>query len=145
VGASFVRGPLAFGDERAVGNAHGREIEDLAEVEGEAGAAGMVSAGGVDQEDVRRRGDGSHGGFEQRSLSEGQQSWLVRCARSAGYNDRLLADTGGCPRRVARLAGAGAASGEADEHGADPRDRLEPPRRRSERGQAQLLLDQLLA
>jgi hypothetical protein len=47
-----------------VGDSDGREIEDLAEMEGEAGAAGMVSAGGVDQEDIRLRGEGSHGGFE---------------------------------------------------------------------------------
>jgi hypothetical protein len=87
-----------------VGDADGREIEDLAEVEGQAGAARMVPAGGVDQEDIRLRAEGSHGGFEQRSLSEGEQARLVRCARSAGYDDRLLADTGGCPRRVARVA-----------------------------------------
>jgi hypothetical protein len=68
-GALFVRGPLPFGDERAVGDADGREIEDLAEVEGEAAAAAMVSAGGVAHEDIQLCGEGSHGGFQQRSLA----------------------------------------------------------------------------
>jgi hypothetical protein len=121
------------------------EVQHCTEVEGEAGAAGVVSAGGVDQEHIGRNRNGSHGSLEQRSFSEGQQSWLVRCTRSAGYDDRLLADTGGCPRRVARVAGAGAASGKADEDAADSRAGLEPPRLRLERGQAQLLFDQLLA
>jgi hypothetical protein len=119
-----------------VGDADGWEIEDLAEVEGEAAAAGMVSAGGVDQEDIRLRGKGSHGGFEQMSLSEGQQPRLVRCARSAGYDDRLAVDTRGRPGRVARVARAAAASGEADEDAANSRAGLERPRRRIERGQA---------
>jgi hypothetical protein len=110
-GAWFVHGPLALGDEWAVRDADRWEVQHRAEVEGEAGAAGVVSGGGVDQEDIRLRGEGSHGGFEQSSLSKGQQSWLVRCARSAGYDDRLAADAGRCPRRVARMAGAGAASG----------------------------------
>jgi hypothetical protein len=135
-GASFGRGPLAFGDKRAVGDAHGREIEDLAEVEGEAGAAGMVSAGGVDQEGIRLRSECAHGGFEQSSLSESQPSRLVRRARSAGYDDRLPADAGRRPGRVARVAGAGAASGEADEDAADSRVGLEAPRLRLEGGQA---------
>jgi hypothetical protein len=112
------------------------EAQHCTEVECEAGTAGMVSAGGVDHDDIRLRGKGSEGGFQQRPLSEGQQPWLVRCARSAGYDHRLAVDTRGCPRRVARVAGAGAASGEADEDAADPRARLEPPRRRVERGQA---------
>jgi hypothetical protein len=83
-GASFVRGPLALGDERAMRYADRGDVQHRAEVEGEAAAAGMVSAGGVDQEDLRPRGEGAHGGLEQRSLSERQQSRLVRCARSAG-------------------------------------------------------------
>jgi hypothetical protein len=48
-GALFARGPLALGDERAVRDADGREIEDCAEVEGEATDAGVVPAGRVDQ------------------------------------------------------------------------------------------------
>jgi hypothetical protein len=43
------------------------------------------------------------------------------------------------------MAGAGAASGEADEDAADSRAGLEAPRFGLERGQAQLLFDQLLA
>jgi hypothetical protein len=136
VGASFIRGPLALGGERAVRDAHRREVQHCTEVEGEAAAAGMVSAGGVDQEDIRLRGKGSHGGFEQMSLSEGQQPRLVRCARSAGYDDRLAVDTRGRPGRVARVARAAAASGEADEDAANSRAGLERPRRRIERGQA---------
>jgi hypothetical protein len=48
-GASFVRAghsPPATSGRWVY--ADGREVEDLAEVEGEAGAAGMVPAGGVD-------------------------------------------------------------------------------------------------
>jgi hypothetical protein len=95
--------------------------------------------------DLRLRGKGSEGGFQQRPLSEGQQPWLVRCARSAGYDHRLAVDTRGCPRRVARVAGAGAASGEADEDAADSRAGLEAPRLGVEGGNTQLLIDQLLA
>ena len=55
-GAALVCRPLAFGLERAVGDADGRDVEHRAEVEGQAGAARVVAAGGVDQEDVRRLG-----------------------------------------------------------------------------------------
>jgi len=47
-GAALVFQPLTFGLERAVGDADCWYVEHSAEVEREAGAAGMVSAGGVD-------------------------------------------------------------------------------------------------
>jgi hypothetical protein len=128
-----------------VGDADRRDVQHRTEVEGEAGSAGMVSAGCVDQQHIRRSREGSHGGFEQWSLSEGQQARLVCCAGTARHHERLLPDTGRCPRRVASVARAAAASGEADEDAADPSAWLEAPRRKLERGQAQLLLDQLLA
>jgi hypothetical protein len=51
-----------------VRDAYRREVQHCTEMEGEAAAAGMVSAGGVDQEDVRLHREGAHGGFQQRSL-----------------------------------------------------------------------------
>jgi hypothetical protein len=47
-GTALVWGPFAFGDKRPVGDADGRDVEHRAKVEGEAGSARMVSAGGVD-------------------------------------------------------------------------------------------------
>ena len=60
-------------------------------------------------------------------------------------NGRCAARGCGCPRPLSGAAGPAAATGEADEDCADPRAGLEPPRHGIERGQAQLLLDQLLA
>jgi hypothetical protein len=54
-----------------VGDADGREVEDGAEVEGEAGAARVVAAGAVDEEDVRRVFEGTRCGFQPRAFPEG--------------------------------------------------------------------------
>src|SRR6266516_127128 len=108
---ALVRRPLALGDEWAMRDADGWEIQYGAEVEGEAGALRVVSACGVDQEHIGRLRQGTHGR----------------------------------PRGVTGLAGAAAAAGEADEDSADRRALFEQPRRRLDRGQQFLLLDQLLA
>jgi hypothetical protein len=120
-------------------------FEHRAELEREAGSARMVAAGRVDQEHVRRFRQRVDGGFQKFALPEGEQARLVRHARMTWHHCRCWADTRGCPRRVACLAGAAFPTGEADEDGTDLRFRLESPRCRPERGQPRLLLDQLLA
>jgi hypothetical protein len=62
--ASFVWWPVALGGEWAVGDTYRREIQDGAEVEGDAGSARVVSAGAVDQEDAGRVPQRAHGGFQ---------------------------------------------------------------------------------
>jgi hypothetical protein len=69
-GAAFVCRPLAFSYERAVGGPYGWEIQDCTEVESEAGSAWVVSAGGVDKEDVRRFRESADNGFEQGSFAQ---------------------------------------------------------------------------
>jgi len=69
-GTTFVFRPLGFGGEWAVRNAHGREVQHSAEVEGQAGSARVVAAGGVDQEHVRRLRQCAYRGFEQGALAQ---------------------------------------------------------------------------
>jgi hypothetical protein len=68
-GASFVFGPVTLGDEWAVRDADGRDVEHRSQVESEAGSAWMVSTGGVDQEDVRRLAKCADSGLEQLALA----------------------------------------------------------------------------
>lgn len=68
-GAALVRRPFAVGDEWAVRDAHGGNVENRAEVESEAGSAWMVSTGGVDKEDVRRLGKCADSGLQQLALA----------------------------------------------------------------------------
>ena len=145
-GAALLGRPLALGDERAVGDADGRELEHRAELEREAcSARRMVAPGRVDQKHVRQLWQGANGGFKECALAEGEQARLVRRACTACQHRRAPADARGCPRPVADLAGAAFPAGEADEDAADLHVRRAPPRCRSERGQPRLLLDQLLA
>jgi hypothetical protein len=58
-----------MGDKWAVRDADGRNVEHRAEVESEAGSAWMVSAGGVNQEDVRRLGKRANSGLQQLTLA----------------------------------------------------------------------------
>jgi hypothetical protein len=64
-GAALLGRPLALGDERAVGDADGRELEHRAELEREACSAGMVAPGRVDQKHVRQFWQGANGGFKE--------------------------------------------------------------------------------
>jgi len=113
-------------------------------MEREAGAARVIAACSVDEQHVWRLRERAHRRLEQRSLTQGEQARLVRCARAPWHDGRLVADRGSHPRRVAAATRAAAATGETDEDGADPRSRSEPPRGRVERAEPQLLLDQLL-
>src|SRR5919108_5800337 len=71
-GPSFVCRPLALGDERAVGDADRREVEHRAEVEGEARAARVVAARGVDQEHIGRLRECAHCRFEESAFAKGE-------------------------------------------------------------------------
>jgi hypothetical protein len=87
----------------------------------------------------------ARGGLEQGSLAESEQARLVGSGGAAGHGDGLAARARSCPRPVSGAAGPAAAAGEADEDRAEPRAGLEPPQQGVERGQPQLLLDELLA
>jgi hypothetical protein len=54
-----------------VGDADRWEIEDGAEVKGEAGAARVVAAGAVDEEDIWRVLEGAPCGFQQGAFAKG--------------------------------------------------------------------------
>jgi hypothetical protein len=77
-GTALVGRPLAPGDERAVGDANSREVEDRSELERKAGAARMVAAGRVDENDIRQLWQRTNGGFHERTLAEGEQARPVR-------------------------------------------------------------------
>src|SRR5438093_13390522 len=113
-------------------------------MEREAGAARVIAACSVDEQHVWRLRERAHRRLEQRSLTQGEQARLVRCARAPWHDGRLVADRGSHPRRVADIAGAAAAAGEADEDAADPRSWSKLPPRRVECAEPQLFLDQLL-
>src|SRR6266545_5356926 len=129
-GALLVRRPLALRVERAMGDADGREIQNCAELEREPRPARVVTARGVDQEDIRRLRKGTDGCFQQRAFAQREQSRLVGGARPALYDNRLAADIRGRPGLVTGLARTALAAGKADEDAADPRARLEQPGRR---------------
>jgi hypothetical protein len=144
-GASLVRRPCALGDERAVRHADGRHVQHRTEVQREARPARMVAPGRVDEEHLRRFRERADRGLQQGSFAESQQARLVGSGGAAGHGDGLAARARSCPRPVSGAAGPAAAAGEADEDRAEPRAGLEPPQQGVERGQAQLLLDELLA
>jgi hypothetical protein len=91
---------------------------------------------------LRERADG---GLQQGSFAESEQARLVGSTGAAGHDDGVATRTRGRPGRISGAALPAAASGEADEDRADACARLEPPRNSVDCGQAQLLLDQLLA
>jgi hypothetical protein len=119
-----------------VGDTDRRDIQQRAEVEREAGAAWVVAAGGVDEQDVRRSREPAHRRLQQGPLAEREQARLVRRARLARHHRRRATRTRGRPCPLAGAAPAAAAAREADEDAADPRARLEPPQGRVERRQA---------
>ena len=143
--AALVGRPLALGHKGPVRDPDGREVEQGAELEREAGSARMVAASCVDEEYVRHVWQRANSGFQECALAEGEQARLVRRSRMTWHHCRNSAEGRCCPRRVACLAGAALPAGEADEDAADSRVRLESPCSRPERGKPRLLLDQLLA
>lgn len=67
-GARVVAGPVAGAVQRAVRHPDGRQVEDVPEMQCEAGATGMVTRGGIDHQHIwaisqttdRRLKDGPH-------------------------------------------------------------------------------------
>ena len=147
--ACLVRRPLAVGEQQAMGDPNCRQIEDGAEVEGQAGAARMVPARCVDEQDIRLPGKSPHRRLQQRPLAEREQARLVRGARLAcdeGTCDKLATphDSRARPAGIARLTGAALAVREADEAAGDREVAGRPQRRRGRARQLLLLPDQLL-
>ena len=130
---ALVRRQLARGAERSVRDADRRQIQHGTEVQGEAGATRVVAPRAVDEQHVRRLCQRAYRGLEQRTLAQGEQTRVVRRARRPRHDDNLVADGRRSPGSVAGVARTAAAADEANEDGADPRSRTEPPRRRSER------------
>lgn len=143
MGAALVDWPPALRDERTVRYAHGRELEHRPELERQARSTRMITAGCIDEQHVRQLRQRAKGGLQECALAESKQAWLVRRTRITGHQCRASVDARGRPSRIARVARAALPAGEADEDAADPRPRPEAPRRRPERGEPCLLLDQL--
>ncbi len=97
VGAAKELGPLAFGQQWAVGNADGREVEQRSQVEGQAGASGVVAAGRVDQQNLGPKGQVPDRRLQQRTFSQGEQPCPVggarRPGRCRGSNARVRGDS----------------------------------------------------
>jgi poly-gamma-glutamate capsule biosynthesis protein CapA/YwtB (metallophosphatase superfamily) len=126
-----------------VRDAHGGHVQNRAEVEREAGAARVVAASSVDEQEIGSARESPDGRLQQRPFAEGKQARLVGRARRAPDDHRLVADGGSGPRRVARGSGPGRAALETDEAAADMVGRPAPRRRRCTR-EPLLLGDQFL-
>jgi hypothetical protein len=50
--AAFVRGCFALSEQRPVGGADGREVEDRTEVQRQTGSPRVIAAGGIDHHNV---------------------------------------------------------------------------------------------
>ncbi len=69
--------PFAIGKQWSVSDTHGREFEQRPQVKGQTGPPWMVTASGVDQENIRRARQFPHHRLQQGTLSQGQQPGLV--------------------------------------------------------------------
>jgi hypothetical protein len=125
-----------------VRDAGGRNFERRADLEREAGSARMV-APVRRQEHVRKLGQGADGGLQECTLAEGEQARLVPRACRACHRCPVTADD------------AAAHAGSPPRRGHSPRTRstrrrrrsepgVESPRRRLQRGQPHLLIDESL-
>ncbi len=76
--APLLRRRGAVGQERLPCYADRRQRELCTQMERQPGAAWMVSAGGVDEQDLGTLWKSQHSLFHQGPLTEGEQAWLVR-------------------------------------------------------------------
>jgi hypothetical protein len=107
--------PVTLRLQRSLGDAHRGDVEHRAEVHGEPCSPGMIPSGRIYEQDVRGLRQGTHRGFQQRSLPEGQKSRLVGRLRlsldEAMHHCRTLAEKRGRgPGLLPRLARAGRGS-----------------------------------
>jgi hypothetical protein len=130
--ATSVGGPGALDDQWAGGHSDRGQPKHGAKVEGKAGAAGMVAAGGIDHQHLGDDRQGTHGLLEQRAFAEGEQGRPVRPTggpADAHPGQRAAAGDDRCPGESSVTGGAGPVdSFEADEAGAEP----QPGRRRGQ-------------
>jgi hypothetical protein len=116
--------PGALGDQRSGGHPDRGQAKHGAEVQRQAGAAGMVAAGAIDHQHLGGDRQGAHGLLKQRALAEGEQGWPVGPAgEAADAHPGQQAAAGGdrCPGEPSVTGGAGLVDPfEADEAGADP-------------------------
>jgi hypothetical protein len=111
----------------------------------QAGAARMVAAGCVDQQDVRQLRKVPNRSFEQRPLAQGEQTRLVRCAPRSRDNRALAAhDSGAGPAEIPRGASPARSAREADEAAADRELAAGHKERRRRTRQLLLFPDQLV-
>ena len=131
MGPPFVGWPITFGDEWPVCDTDGRDTNDCAELESQAGSAWMVATSRVDEEQVRRLRQRANGCFQECALAECEQAPLIgrACIPLDGGASRVRRTR--CPCRIADLARAVGAAEEGDEGGADPRLWLESRRPRA--------------
>ena len=76
-GTALIGRPGALGDQRRGGHPDRRQPKHGAKVQGKAGAAGMVTSGGVDHQHLRDDRQGADGLLEQRAFPEGEQGRQV--------------------------------------------------------------------
>jgi hypothetical protein len=68
------RRPFALGQQRAVRDSDGRHTKHRTEMQRETGATGMVTAGGIDEQNVERRAELAERTLEHGTLAEGEQA-----------------------------------------------------------------------
>ncbi len=120
-----------------------RQIEHRTEVQGEPGAPGMVTAGGVHEQYVGRLRQRPHRLLQQRSFAQREQPGLVRRAGPSLDRRHLLAVGGGCPAAIARVPRAVLSARKAHEAAADAAGRRGRPGVERLGGEAHLLVDKL--
>jgi hypothetical protein len=123
-GSALIGRPGALGEQRPGGHPDRGQPKHGAKVEGKAGAARMVAAGGVDQQDLGGERQGTHGLLEQRPFAEGEQGRQIRPTGGPtdGHPGQQAAAVGDrCPGEPSVTGGTGPLDAfEADEAGADP-------------------------
>jgi hypothetical protein len=96
------RGLLAYGEQRLIRDAGGRQVDDCAQVQCEAGAAWVVTPGRSDQEDVGTACELRHDALQDGALAKGELPRLERRldasdARRGGEDLARLLDHGSRP------------------------------------------------
>jgi hypothetical protein len=123
-GTALIGGPGALGEQRPGGHPDRGQPKNSPQVEGKAGTAGMVAAGGVDEQDLGGERQGAHGLLEQRPFPESEQGRPVGPAGGPtgghpGQQAATVRDRG--PGEPSVTHGTGPVDPfEADEAGADP-------------------------
>jgi hypothetical protein len=108
-----------MGVERPVRHTDRGEVEHGAEMEGEPRAARVVTAGRVDEQNVRRLFERTDGLLERRPFAQCEQAGLVRSSCRSANDDFDPPRRGRCPGGVPGVACPSLPAREADKAAAD--------------------------